>query len=116
MGDSRDSGSRKTLNPPPASTRHWATKFRAEDDMGALHPHRAELDDSYSRGYADGAEEARADNIDRWRTVLLTVLESKFGVVEDEVLDRIGESAQPRLERWLIAAVSASSLEEVVDV
>jgi hypothetical protein len=35
--------------------------------------------------------------------------------VDGEILDRIAEEAQPRLERWLIAAINASSLEEVVD-
>jgi hypothetical protein len=81
--------------------------------MGALQPAQADVDAALARGYAKGLEEARADALDRWRTMLMSVLEAKFGDLTCDALDRIEEASEQRIERWLIGALGAETLEQV---
>ncbi|MCP4659989.1 MAG: hypothetical protein GY856_31690 [bacterium] len=61
------------------------------------------------RGRAQGKAEERVESI-------LTVLSARGFVVSEEVRERIRATTEPEtLKRWLRRAVSASSLDEVLD-
>ena len=81
--------------------------------MGALRPAQAEIDAAHARGYAHGLEEARADALDQSRTLLMTLLEKRFGELGDAHLDRIGDADGGTLEKWTVAVIASSSLDEV---
>jgi hypothetical protein len=88
-------------------------RIRARDSMGALRPDQAAVDAALASGYARGLEEARMDALDRWRTMLMTLLEAKFGELSTESLDRIEEATEHTIERWIVAVLAADSLEAV---
>ncbi len=106
---------RQTLEPPPPSLPYTPSRFRNRDSMGALRPSRAFADGAYTRGYAHGLEEARNDALDSFRTVLMRVLEAKFNTLDDNTLDRIERAEQLLMERWIIRAAQATSLDDVFD-
>lgn len=87
--------------------------MRARDSMGALRPDQVAIDAALARGYARGLEEARTDALDRWRTMLMTLLEAKFGELSAESLDHIEEAKEHTIERWMLALLAAETLEEV---
>jgi formate dehydrogenase maturation protein FdhE len=84
--------------------------------MGALRPDQAAIDAALARGYARGLEEARMDALDRWRTMLMTMLEAKFGELSTESLDQIEEASEHTIERWIVAVLAAQSLQEVFGI
>lgn len=88
-------------------------RMRARDSMGALRPDQVAIDAALARGYARGLEEARTDALDRWRTMLMTLLEAKFGELSAESLDHIEEAKEHTIERWMLALLAAETLEEV---
>jgi hypothetical protein len=81
--------------------------------MGALRPPKAEVDAALAHGYAEGLEEARADALDSFRTVLSQMLELRFGPLPDSALDCIGEADQITLEKWVVQTAAVSSLDEL---
>lgn len=87
--------------------------FRARDSMGALRPSHADVDSAFARGYAQGLEERDAYAGDQWRTVLCSILEARFGDLDTLALNQIEGANQGTLERWMVAAISATSLEAV---
>lgn len=90
-----------------------STRFRVRDSMGALRPGQAKVDAAYARGYALGQEEALADSLDRWRTVLLSILEARFGELAPIYLDYIEQADQDRVARYMVVATQAMSLDEI---
>jgi hypothetical protein len=90
-----------------------STRFRVRDSMGALRPAQAKVDAAYARGYAQGQEEALADSLDQWRTVLLSILEARFGELPPIYLDLIDEADQDKVARYMVVATQAMNLEEI---
>lgn len=91
--------------------RTWLREF---DRSGALPAAHAAMDNAYARGHAVGLEEARADQLDATRTLLLQLLEKKFGALNDQALDRIEEAQLPRLQRWILIILDADSVDAVL--
>ena len=88
--------------------------LRERDRLGALSETHAALDTAFSRGYAQGHEEALAERLDAARTVLLRMLETKFGEVCETALDRIETASLSTVERWMVALLSTSSVDETL--
>ena len=91
--------------------RTWLREF---DRSGALPAAHAAMDNAYARGHVAGLEEARADHLDATRTLLLQLLEAKFGALDDQVMDRLDEAQLPRVQRWILAILEATSVDEVL--
>jgi hypothetical protein len=90
----------------------WLREF---DRSGALPEAHAAVDNAYALGHAAGLEIGRAEHIDGVRTLLLNLIELKFGEVDDgAILDRIDEAQLPRLQRWILAVLGAESVHEVI--
>ena len=85
--------------------------FRSRDSAGALRPSHADIDSAYARGYTQGLDEGGAASRDRWKTILCSLLEAKFGELDNHALDWIERANQATVERWMVAAISAQSLE-----
>jgi hypothetical protein len=81
--------------------------------MGALRPSQAEIDAALARGYAEGLEAGRLDTLDQWRTVLAAMLESKFGELGEPALVCIEDAEQRTIEKWMVAAIEAKTLDDV---
>src|SRR6187551_1828650 len=78
----------------------WLREF---DRSGALPEAHAAMDNAYARGHAAGIEEGRAEHLDAVRTLLLQLLEAKFGGLDERGLDRIEQASLPRLQRWILS-------------
>lgn len=88
----------------------WLREF---DRSGALPEARAAMDNAYASGHAAGLEEGREEHLDAAKTLLLNLLEEKFGPLPDEALDRIEEALLPRVQRWILAILAAESVDDV---
>jgi hypothetical protein len=88
-------------------------RFRARDSIGALNLENVAADVAYARGHAHGIEEGREESFDLVRTTLLTILEVKFGEVNDEMLEMIELADHPRLRRYTVAAATAEVIDDV---
>jgi|SRR5690349_5719900 hypothetical protein len=88
--------------------------LREIDRQGALPEQHAAIDNAYARGHVAGLEEGRAEHLDATKTLLLALLEARFGALSDEVLDRIDDAQLPRLQRWILAIVDAQSLTDIL--
>lgn len=95
---------------PDGRLRAW---LRERDRLGALPETHAALDDAYARGYSQGVEDAQTEQLDAARTLLLQMLEAKFGEVDDAAMDKIGQATQGMLSRWTLAVLSAPSVADV---
>ena len=89
----------------------WLREF---DRSGALPAAHAAMDNAYARGHAAGLEEARGDHLDATRTLLLQLLEMKFGALDDSTMDRIESAQLPRLQRWILATLDTTSVADVL--
>ena len=65
-------------------------------------------------GHAQGIEEARAEALDNKRTLLLAMLEAKFGEVDDATVEAIEATLPGHLDRWFLGLLEASSLAELL--
>ena len=83
--------------------------LRKRNHQGVLSEGEAALDVAYAEGYRKGIEEGRSDHADAMRTLLLRVLEARFGVQDETTLDRIAEAELGVLERWIVDVISARS-------
>jgi hypothetical protein len=88
--------------------------LREIDRTGALPEQHAAIDHAYARGHVAGLEEGRAEHLDATKTLLLSMLEMRFGPLNDEVLDRIDDAHLPRLQRWILATVDAQCMDEIM--
>jgi hypothetical protein len=82
--------------------------------QGVLHEGEAALDVAFAQGYKKGIEEGRGDHEDAVRTLLLRVLEAKFGELDERTLDRIAEAQLGALEQWIVDAFGAHSMAEAL--
>lgn len=100
---------------PPHASIHpeELAELHKRDSLGALQPAKAELDAAVARGYAEALESSREENLDRWRTVLASMLEAKFGELDEAVMERIAEADQEQLEQWVMAVVAAAAVDQV---
>lgn len=98
---------------PDGRLRSW---LRERDRMGALSDVHAALDDALARGYAQGLEQAREENLDRLRTILVQLLEARFGEVVADLQDVIEGASAGQLEKWIVGVLAATSAAEVVRV
>jgi hypothetical protein len=92
--------------------RSW---MRERERLGALGETEAALEGALAHGYAQGLEVARSEALDDKRTLLLTMLETKFGDIDDATLDAIEATAPCHLDRWFLGLLGASSLAEVLE-
>ena len=88
------------------SEQRLSLRLRRHATLGALPEERANADMAYAAGHARGFEEARDAHLDSLRTVLMRVLEARFGEVEDETLDRLERASLRELEDWLVRAAT----------
>jgi hypothetical protein len=109
---SRRSNYQRLIQDSDGQLETWLREF---DRSGALPQARAAMDNAYAQGHASGLEEAREEHLDATRTLLLNLLESKFGEVDYRELDRIEEAGLPRLQRWILALLTANSVAEVLE-
>jgi flagellar biosynthesis/type III secretory pathway protein FliH len=104
-------------NPPPEffieNEQRSSSRFRARDSMGALRLEKAEVDAAYAQGHAHGIEEGREEGLDAARTIVLELLERKFGEVSDEAMEKIEAAGHPRLRAFTLAILTAHTLDEV---
>jgi hypothetical protein len=108
----RASAYQRILSDHEGQLQTWLREF---DRSGALPEAHAAVDNAYALGHAAGLETGRAEHLDGIRTLLLNLLEMKFGELDDgALLDRIDEAQLPRLQRWILAAVSAESVADVI--
>ncbi len=96
---------------PDGRLRSW---LRERERLGALPEWHAALDDAFARGYARGTEDGNVERLDAARTILSRMLETKFGEIHDAAMDRIAEASQATLEKWMVALLSASSIDEAL--
>jgi len=89
--------------------------LREIDRTGALPEQHAAIDNAYAHGHVAGLEEGRAEQLDATKTLLLALLETRFGSLDDRVLDRIDDAQLPRLQRWILAIVDAQSIDEIME-
>jgi flagellar biosynthesis/type III secretory pathway protein FliH len=82
--------------------------------MGVLTEERAALDDALARGYAQGLEEARAETMDCLQTVLVSLLEQRFGDLEESAIDQIAEASAEQLQRWILGVLEATSPRDLL--
>ncbi len=61
-----------------------------------------------AEGKAEGRAEGKADAV-------LTILEQRFGAVDGDTRRRILGATPPQLDRWLVQALNAATLEEALD-
>jgi len=88
--------------------------LREIDRTGALPEQHAAIDNAYATGHVAGLEEGRAEHLDATKTLLLGLLEARFGSLDDDVLNRIDDAQLPRLQRWMLAVLDAQSPDEVL--
>ena len=91
--------------------RSW---MRERERMGALSETEAALESAMAHGHAQGIEEARAEALDNKRTLLLAMLEAKFGEVDDATMEAIEATLPGHLDRWFLRLLEASSLAELL--
>ncbi len=91
--------------------REWLRKCNRQ---GILDEGEAALDVAFAQGYRKGIEEARGDHEDATRTLLLRVLETKFGELDEATLDRIAEAELSVLEQWIVDVIGAHSMAEAL--
>ncbi len=90
----------------------WLKEF---DRSGALPEAHAAMDNAYARGHVAGLEEAREEHLDATKTLLLHLMEAKFGELSDHALERIDEAALPRVQRWILAMLEAESIRDLLE-
>ena len=61
-----------------------------------------------AQGHVQGLKEGE-------RKVLMTLLRARFGILSDPVKERIRSADRGQIERWATSALSARSLNEVLD-
>jgi hypothetical protein len=88
-------------------------RFHASDELGALHPLRAEVDAAFARGHAEGLEQAREETLDAWRTMLVALVENTFGELDEGRLDQVAAADFATVQRWMRFALKATSVEDV---
>ncbi len=94
-----------------AQLSEWLRKCNRQ---GILDEGEAALDVAFAQGYKKGIEEGRSDHEDAMRTLLLRVLESKFGELNETTLDRIAEAELDVLEHWIVDVITARSMAEAL--
>jgi hypothetical protein len=73
---------------------------------GALALERANADMAYAVGHARGLEEGKEAQLDGLRTLLLGILESRGGELEEQTLDAIEHASLKELEDWIVRAAA----------
>jgi len=107
----RASAYQRILEDRDGQLQTWLREF---DSSGALPTAHAALDNAYARGYAAGLEEGRSDHLDATKTLLVQLLETKFGPLDDQTMDRIDDAQLPRLQRWILAILQAAIVDDVL--
>ena len=110
-----DSSPAPSAGPTSAPAPDSNFQFRSRDSLGALRPSQAGRDAALARGYAQGMDEAHDAELDHFRTVLVSMLEAKFGELDTTGLDRVEAASQSTIDKWMIAALKAKSLSDVFD-
>jgi hypothetical protein len=92
--------------PGSESEQRLSARLRRHAARGALPEERANADMAYATGHARGFEEGRDAHLDSLRTVLMRVLEARFGQVEEETLDLLERASLRELEDWIVRAAT----------
>jgi hypothetical protein len=103
------------LEDSPDADERLRSWMRERERMGALGETEAALESALAHGHAQGLEEARAAALDDKRTLLLTMLEAKFGEVDAATMEAIEATLPGHLNRWFLRLLEASSLAEMLD-
>ena len=103
------------LGDSPDADERLGSWMRERERMGALGETEAALESALAHGHAQGLEEARAAALDDKRTLLLSMLEAKFGEVDDATMQAIEGTLPGHLNRWFLRLLEASSLAEMLD-
>ena len=99
-------GSEDAVDVSEAQLSEWLRKC---NHQGILDEGEAALDVAFAQGYKKGIEEGRSDHADAMRTLLLRVLEKKFGDLDEAILDRIAEAELGVLEQWIVDIIGAQN-------